>query len=546
MTARLRGIAAAVTVAFASAVGLSGCTESTADEITYAVDGTLTTYNTNTVAGAASAGPQAFARVLTGFNYHGPDGQIVGDHDFGTIAVVGRAPLVLDYVISDKAVYSDGKPITCDDLVLAWASQSGRFPGFEAANQAGYRDIVAVDCAPGQKRARVSFNPDRSLVDFGQLFAATSLMPAHVLADELGIDVITAINNNDGPTIGRIAAAWNTTWNLTPDLDVKRFPSSGPYKLDSVGDDGAVVLVGNDKWWGARPLTTKIIVTPRGADVQDRLDNGTVDVVDVAAGSSGVLNMPEDYTQANSPSAGIEQLIFAAQGPLAAPQARRALALCTPRDVIARNAEVPIANTRLNPVTEEAVGSGEAIGAEQFVASNPDAAREALGNRPLAVRIGYQTPNARLAATVGAIAKSCAPAGIAVRDVGSETAGPLTLRNNEIDVLLASTGGATGSGSTGSSAMDAYDLHTGNGNNLSGYTNPRIDGIIDILAVTADPKEVARQLGDAGPILWADVPTLPLYRQQRSLITSKKMYAVSSNPTRWGAGWNMDRWVLEQ
>jgi peptide/nickel transport system substrate-binding protein len=22
------------------------------------------------------------------------------------------------------------------------------------------------------------------------------------------------------------------------------------------------------------------------------------------------------------------------------------------------------------------------------------------------------------------------------------------------------------------------------------------------------------------------------------------MYAVSSNPTRWGAGWNMDRWVL--
>jgi peptide/nickel transport system substrate-binding protein len=22
------------------------------------------------------------------------------------------------------------------------------------------------------------------------------------------------------------------------------------------------------------------------------------------------------------------------------------------------------------------------------------------------------------------------------------------------------------------------------------------------------------------------------------------MYAVGSNPSRWGAGWNMDRWVL--
>ena len=164
MTARLRGIAAAVTVALACARGrVVAAPDSPASEITYAVDGTLTTYNTNTVAGAASGGPQAFARVLTGFNYHGPDGQIVGDHDFGTIAVVGRAPLVLDYVISDKAVYSDGKPITCDDLVLAWASQSGRFPGFDAANQAGYREIATVDCAPGQKRARVSFAADRAL-----------------------------------------------------------------------------------------------------------------------------------------------------------------------------------------------------------------------------------------------------------------------------------------------------------------------------------------------------------------------------------------------
>ena len=128
MTALLRGTAAAVTVALACAVTLTSCSGSPASEINYAVDGTLTTYNTNTVAGAASGGPQAFARVLTGFDYHGPDGQIVGDHDFGTISVVGRAPLVLDYVINDKAVYSDGKPVTCDDLVLAWASQSGRFP----------------------------------------------------------------------------------------------------------------------------------------------------------------------------------------------------------------------------------------------------------------------------------------------------------------------------------------------------------------------------------------------------------------------------------
>ena len=70
--------------------------------------------------------------------------------------------------------------------------------------------------------------------------------------------------------------------------------------------------------------------------------------------------MPDDYTRTDTPSAGIEQLIFAAQGPLADPAARRALALCTPRDVIAANAEVPIANTRLNPAAEDAIGAAEA------------------------------------------------------------------------------------------------------------------------------------------------------------------------------------------
>lgn len=548
--ARVRTAATVMTLSLLAGIGLSACAGGSADEIDYAVDGTLTTYNTNTVAGAASGGPQAFARALTGFTYHGPDGQVVADHDFGSVSVVGRAPLVLDYVISDKAVYSDGKPITCDDLVLAWAAQSGRFPGFDAASRAGYRDIGSVDCAPGQKRARVSFAQDRGFIDYGHLFSATSLMPSHVIADELGVGdggVTTALQTSDLVAIERIAQAWNTTWDLKPDLDLKRFPSSGPYRLDSVSEDGSVVLVANDKWWGTPPVTNKITVWPRGADIQERVNEGAFDVVDIATGSSGLLNLPDDYVSTDTPSAGIEQLIFAPGGPLGATPARRAVALCTPRDVIARNAEMPIANARLSPAVEDAFSAAEGVAeAGQFSVANPQAAREAIDNRPLTVRIGYQTPNARLAATVGAIAKSCAAAGITVQDAGSETAGPVALRNNEIDALLASTGGAAGSGSSGSSAIDAYTLHFGNGNNLPAYNNERIDGIIDAQAVTSDPKELARLVGEGAPILWADVPTLPLYRQQRTVLTSTKMYAVSSNPTRWGAGWNMDRWKLSR
>ena len=536
---------AAVAVLF-SPVFLSGCGTGAADHINYAVDGTLGTYNTNTVNGAASAGPQALARVLTGFSFHGPDGQALADRDFGSVSVVSREPMVLDYQISDSAVYSDGKPITCDDMVLTWAAQSGRYPGFDAATQAGYLDIAGVECQPGSKKARVNFFPGRAVTDYDNLFTATSVMPSHVIGDELGIDVTAALFSQDPAVVSRIAEAWNTGWDLKPDLDLTRFPSSGPYKIDSVLPEGAVVLIANDKWWGTKPVTKKITVWPHGVDVQDRVNTGTFHVVDVATGSAGTLTAPDDYQRSEISSGGIEQLIFASQGALSTPPARRALALCTPRDLIARNAEMPIANSRLNPVNDNAYSAAESLAeAGQFSAGNPDAARAALNGVPVTVRIGYQAPNPRLAATIAAITKSCATAGITVEDVTNGSVGPQSLRDGQIDALLASTGGAAGSGSTGSSSLDAYALHTGNGNNLPAYTNPQIDGIISALAVTIDPKEQVRLLSDASPILWADVPTLPLYRQQRTVLSSTKMFGVQANPTKWGAGWNMDRWMLK-
>ena len=547
----LRWTLAVSAVTLTVPLALTGCSGSAAPQIDYVVDGTLASYNTNTVTGAASAGAQAFGRTLTGFGYHGPDGQVVADRDFGTVSVVGGAPLVLDYQIADNAVYSDGKPVTCDDLVLTWAAQSGRFAAFQTATQAGYVDIANVECMPGQKKARVSFIPDRSVVDYTQLFTATSLMPSHVIADQLNVDVTAALLAKNSSVVDQIAKLWNTTWDLKPGIDLKRFPSSGPYKIQSVLDGGAVVLVANDRWWGPKPITKRVTVWPQGADIQDRVNNRSVDVVDVAVGSSGALTTPDNYQRSDSPSAGVEQLIFSLQGALALARERRALALCTPRDAIAKDAGVPIANSRLNPATEDAIAQGDgATDAGPFAKADPGAARDALAGAPLPVRIGYQGPNARLAATVGTIAKSCAPAGITVTGVVLESSkdpsGPQALRDGKIDVLLASTGGATGSGSSGSSAMDAYDLHSNNGNNLSGYANPQIDGIIGALAVSGDPAERVRLLGEAAPPLWTDMPTLPLYRQQRTLLMSKKMYAVTKNPTRWGAGWNMDRWALAQ
>ena len=45
---------------------------------------------------------------------------------------------MLTYQFTPDAAFSDGTPLDCDDLVLAWTAMSGRFPEFGAATTAGY------------------------------------------------------------------------------------------------------------------------------------------------------------------------------------------------------------------------------------------------------------------------------------------------------------------------------------------------------------------------------------------------------------------------
>ncbi len=260
--------------------------------------------------------------MLTGFNYHGPDGQIVGDHDFGSISVVGRSPLVLDYEISRRP----STPTASPSPATTWCWRGRRSPvgspAFDAASRAGYTDIATVDCAPGQKKARVSFAQDRAFVDYGQLFDATSMMPSHVIADELGLGdggVTTALLNNDGPAVERIAQVWNNTWNLTPGPRSQTVPVLGPLQA-RLGHRATARSCWSPTTSGGAPSRSppRSTVWPRSADLQDRVNEGAYDVVDIAAGSSGTLNLPDDYTRTDSPSAGIEQLIFAPQGPLGA------------------------------------------------------------------------------------------------------------------------------------------------------------------------------------------------------------------------------------
>ena len=530
MIARSRRVA--ILAAVLSLVGASACRRARAGRPTRSTTPSTAHWSPTTPtpwSGAASAGPQAFARVLTGFNYHGPDGQVVGDRDFGTISVVGRAPLVLDYQISDDAVYSDGKPITCDDMVLAWAAQSGRFPGFDAANRAGYGDVADVDCAPGQKKARVSFAQDRGFVDFGQLFAATSMMPSHVIADELGAGdggVTAALQAGDLPTIDRIAQLWNTTWNLSPGPRSEALPVVGALQAE-LGQRRRRGRAGRQRQVVGRQARHR--QDHRVAARRRRPGPGERGRLRRRRHRGGIVGHAEPARRLRAhrhPVGGHRTADLRAERAAGRPggAARGRAVHAARRDRPERRGADRQQPARIRPPRTRSPPPRARPRAASSARRQPR--RGARRHRRQAADRAHRLPEPeRATGRHGRHDRQGLRAGGhhgAGRRVGRRSAHS-RCGDNQIDVLLASTGGATGSGSTGSSAMDAYDLFSGNGNNLSGYANEQVDGVIGALAVTADPKELARLLGEGAPVLWGDMPTLPLYRQQRTLLTSTKM-----------------------
>nr|WP_271211328.1 ABC transporter substrate-binding protein [Rhodococcus wratislaviensis]GLK37225.1 hypothetical protein GCM10017611_40870 [Rhodococcus wratislaviensis] len=543
---------------------LVGCSEEGEQipSIGYAIDNTVTTYNANSVAGAVSGARQAFARVLPGFNYTGPEGGPVADTDIGTANAMPGDALTIQYKLNPNSVYSDGVPMSCDDLVLTWAANSGRFPMFDAASTAGYSDIDRVDCQTGAKDAVVTFKAGRTVTDWKSLFGATSMMPAHVVASAAGVpDIVAAVQNSDADALTRVADFWNDGWTMAPgDLDLAKFPASGPYKVESFSEDEGLVLVANDRWWGNRPATSRIVVWPKSSDVSARIGDGSVEVVDVAAGSAPDLDLGGfDVTEV--PSRSVEQFVLSTSGLFENAAGRRAFAACLPREELASKFGIatepdeagaasggPV-DTRVtapDSLVHESVAG--AVGG-RYETADTAAAADALadtGNTSATVRVGYLGPNPRRAEIVAAVAAACAPAGITVQDVASPEFTPSMLREGQVDVVLAGTAAAPGAAGTAAATTAMYALRSGIRSNFGDYSNGRVDQIVDQLAVDSSTATQLSLSTEAENILWSDVPTVPLFDQPRTVAFATGLQAGAINPTRSGAGWNMDRWVLRR
>ncbi|GAA4815401.1 ABC transporter substrate-binding protein [Tomitella cavernea] len=619
MRARRPVRALAALVAAGTAMGLvASCTSggSPAAGIGYVIDGAVPTYNVSSTTGASSAARQAFVRVQTGFSYPGPHGETIADTDFGTVTPVPGDPSSIQYRINPAAQYSDGAPVVCDDMVLAWAAQSGTFtfpgadgapvPLFDAPVDPAMAQIAAIDCEPGGRDAVVHYEGDRAVTGWRSVFGATSMLPSHVVAqgaagidpgadaaDEdgqdagagappgpaaAGVDIVRAVQDKDLDVLRTVADYWNTAFALTPGrVDPDVFVSSGPYRLDSVDEDGSIELVANASWWGDKARTERIAIHPRNASVNTLASDGEIEVVGAGAGAKQAMELGDGYTTTVHATDDVEQLIFADRGPLATSAARRAVAACVPRGRIAAEfapdvsapdgptqesaapdaaspdtgpaGTPPVQNSRSTLPGTLAYGFVAGTAGGGFIEPDVAAAQAALdeaGLDGLTVRVGYLAPDARRAAVVALMAKACAPSGIQIHDSGAAGFTPQALTDGTVDAVLGGTGGSQAGPPRGPATPVARlaALTTGASGNIGGFSHGRFDEIVAQLQVTPEGADALGLTHEAEQILWDEMPTLPLYRTPRQTSFVGGLHAGAPTTSWAGAGWNMDRWMV--
>ncbi|MFI6366700.1 ABC transporter family substrate-binding protein [Nocardia sp. NPDC050630] len=182
-------------------------------------------------------------------------GELSINKDFFTdVALTGTNPQQVTYTINPKAVWSDGNPITWEDIKSEANALSGRDKRFLIAITNGFEFVDKVERGVDDRQAVLTFS--RPYAEWrGQFAGNAALFPKSVTADP------DSFNKSLADAMG---------------------PSAGPFQVVATDrSQGRIVLGRNPKWWGDKP----------------KLDTITYSVLDHSAWTTALQNNELDMVQ---------------------------------------------------------------------------------------------------------------------------------------------------------------------------------------------------------------------------------------------------------
>ena len=525
---RIRGLVAALTAAALALAGCSAAGDDTDDSerlFGYQVPSGLRTTNAGTLKGSTDLAQTLSGRLYPGVYVPGPSGQMIPNTDLVSTQVLPGDQRKVIYTLSDAAVFSDGTPVTCADYLLTFTA--GQYPSMFGANMPLFDDTEALSCTPGSKEFTLTFKEDRGARWRG-LFEPGTVLPAHAVAKKLGKSVDELVDDmlsDDFTRLKPVGEVWRNGFDLgafDPELQV----SFGPFKIESVGDQGQVRLVANEHYYGDAPQTPEMVVWPGSANAAELAASGALRIGDLR-------DLQPDWhdRDAEGNRLQVEPVVGELTEMLSLPQVgfwadaehRKALSRCVnPRAVAQASSEIAGIDVPVAPLHAVQHADPLARHIEDVAAPHLDVdIEQASSIRGATLRVGYSYPDERWAAMVGSMKRSCEPAGIDIIDV-------------------------TGDGKTLADLPRAeYDEWS---NEI--WTEGEADAILRVV----DPKrefpaannraQELSALRAQEEFLWKELPSIPLAAQPRTFAVDESVRNVVPYTGLSGIGWNMDRWSL--
>src|ERR1700756_1503330 len=184
------------------------------------------------------------------------DGSLKLNTDYFTAAeLTSASPQVVTLTINPQAVWSDGTPITWEDIKSEVAACSGRDKRYLIASRAGFERVKSVTRGVDDRQAVVTFA--QPYAEWRGMFAG-------------GMQSRSMTSSPDAFNKGQLDAPG---------------PSAGPFIVSTINHSAQrIVLTRNPRWWGRKPRLNSItFLVLDSSAVIPALQNNAIDAAGVGS-----------------------------------------------------------------------------------------------------------------------------------------------------------------------------------------------------------------------------------------------------------------------
>ncbi len=575
-----------------TALALAGCTTAPAEETPAESGGTVTIATTNAFTSFNGDTPDANLDTngmvgyltgvsgglgLGGFLRLDKDFSILSNDDFGTIETVSEDPLTVKYTLNEGLTWSDGEPITADDMLVNWAQSSGWFDdavidgstgeitngGTQYFTLAGSTAGIDTTAFPeiGDDNMSMTITYSTPFVDY-QLFNPIG-KPAHVLAEKAGVSLeefVELVNtlpegNPEAPvapnaTLKAAADFWNTGYDVTTmPSDESLLVASGPFIVTDFQAESSITLEKNPEYKGTMsPAYDQLIIRFIGdANAQvTALQNGEVNAIQPQPSADTLTALEANSATVHAGNqVAYDHLDLTFGGVFADANVREAFLKTIPRQQILDsiitpvNPDAEVLNSQIFlPTDAEYTDAVAASGYDAFTEPDIEGAKALLAGATPTVRILYNTNNPNRVDSFRAIQQSAQQAGFVIEDAGSPDWSSL-LGSGSYD---ASIFGWVSPGA-GNAALPQI-FKTNGGGNYNLYTNADVDTLVDESQVTVDNDALQQLKIEIDAKTAQDFYGLPLFQTPGLFADNGTVTGIDYFGGQTGIVWNAQEWTL--